>query len=187
MEVSPLLKVDLEILRLFESGDANAGLKLLMNTYQEKLYWHIRGIVQHHEDAHDVLQNTFIKVYKSIHRFKGKAKLFTWLYRIATNESLDLINQNKNRKSGIALEEIPTKHLQASKDELPESHAIQKLLESSLEVLPLKQRIVFQLRYFDEMTYDDISAITGTSVGALKANYHHAVKKIESFIRANQE
>jgi len=162
------------------------GLRLLMDTYQERLYWHIRGLVKLHQDADDVLQNTFIKVYKGIHRFKGDSKLYTWLYRVATNESLTLIQRNQ-KKGMLSLDDSEFKAPVQTTSSTPEAEKIQGLLIAALDELPAKQRAVFQMRYFDELAYADIADITGTSIGALKASYHHAVKKIEAFVKSSFE
>lgn len=160
------------------------GFRLLLTNYQERLYWHIRRIVTEHDDANDVLQNTCIKIYKNIGSFEGNSKLYTWLYRIATNEALTFLKKNKkkpthsldNEDSGIG------QNLKA--DSYFDGEQAQQLLNDALETLPDKQKLVFNMRYFDEMSYADISEALGTSVGALKASYHHAVKKIESHFRA---
>lgn len=155
---------------------------MLLDTYQKPLYWHIRGIVKNHEDADDVLQNVFIKVYKGINGFQGDSKLYTWLYRIATNESLTFLKKR-------------AKHYQISSEELQErlidnlesdvhfnGDEIQLALEKALVQLPEKQQLVFQMKYYQDMKYDDISAILGTSVGALKSSYHIATKKITAIL-----
>ncbi len=162
---------------------AERGFRLLMETYQEQLYWVVRRLVNDHEDANDVLQNCFIKVYRSLHTFEGKSKLYTWLYRIATNEAITFLNQ-KSRKMTASIEsgELPLVNtLQA--DASVNGDELQAQLQKALEQLPEKQRIVFNMRYFDEMPYEEMSAILDTSVGALKASYHHAVKKIENYFR----
>lgn len=155
------------------------GFRLLMTKYQERLYWHIRRMVVEHEDANDVVQNCFIKVYRSITKFEGKSKLYTWLYRIATNEAITFLNR-KNRKatSSIDDEELSlANNLKA--DVYFDGDQAQIRLQEALHQLPEKQRAVFNLRYFDEMSYKEMAEVMDTSVGALKASYHHAVKKIE--------
>lgn len=155
---------------------------LLVKKYQERLYWHIRRMVLSHDDADDVLQNMFIKVWKNLDRFKGNSQLYTWLYRIATNESLTFINQRK-RKSAVALEtEDYDLSAGLKADPYFEGDEAQLKLQEAIARLPAKQKLVFQMRYYDEMKYDDMSEVTGTSVGALKASYHHAVKKIEKYL-----
>ncbi|MEZ5007304.1 MAG: sigma-70 family RNA polymerase sigma factor [Chitinophagales bacterium] len=159
------------------------AFQTLIETYQERLYWHIRKLVLDHEDANDVIQNTFIKAWKGLNNFRADAKLYTWLYRIATNESLTFIN---NRKKKFAEnfdsdeEYSPANRLKA--DEYFDGNEAEIKLYKALETLPDKQRIVFQFRYFEDLKYEDIADITDTSVGALKASYHHAVKKIEQYI-----
>lgn len=154
----------------------------LVSTYKERLYWHIRRMVTHHEDADDVLQNTFIKVFRSIDKFKGDSKLYSWMYRIATNEAITFINQ-RAKKSGISSEEIQNhlvNNLQA--DVYFEGDEIQLQLQKAIATLPQKQQLVFNMKYFEDITYNDMSEVLDTSVGALKASYHHAVKKIEQFL-----
>ncbi|MEZ5002974.1 MAG: sigma-70 family RNA polymerase sigma factor [Chitinophagales bacterium] len=159
------------------------AFQTLVETYQERLYWHIRKLVLNHEDANDVIQNTFIKAWKGLKNFRTDAKLYTWLYRIATNESLTFI-QNRKKKHAESFDEgeaySPAKQLKA--DQYFDGSEAEIKLFKALETLPEKQRVVFQLRYFEELKYEDIAEITDTSVGALKASYHHAVKKIEHFI-----
>jgi RNA polymerase sigma-70 factor, ECF subfamily len=160
------------------------GFRLLMQKYQEPLYRHIRRMVFNHDDADDVIQNTFIKVYRNIERFEGKSKLFTWLYRIATNEAITFLN-SKNRKETDTLDSTETAHLanRLQADVFFDGDEIQMKLQQAMAVLPDKQRAVFNLRYYDEMPYEEMSEVLETSVGALKASYHHAVKKIESFFK----
>ena len=166
-----------------EEAKIEQGFKLLMLKYQERLYWHVRRMVFEHEDANDVIQNTFIKVYRSIHKFEGKSKLYTWLYRIATNESITFLNK-RNRKSTASLDnEDYNLENQLKADEYFDGDEIQRKLQDAINQLPEKQKAVFNLRYFEEMKYDDMSEILGTSVGALKASYHHAVKKIEVYLK----
>ena len=175
--------IDQKILALIqEKTSFERGFKLLMDTYQEKLYRHVRRMVNEHEDTNDVLQNVMIKVYKSIERFEGKSSLYTWLYRIATNETLTFIKSKKRKEtSSIDNEDLGLdKSLRA--DHSIDSEEVQYYLNKAIEQLPEKQKLVFNMRYFDEMSYDEISKVLDTSVGALKASYHHAVKKIEAFI-----
>ncbi|MER3376658.1 MAG: RNA polymerase sigma factor [Allomuricauda sp.] len=159
------------------------AFEVLVNTYKERLYWHIRRIVLDHDDADDVLQNTFIKVYKNIDGFKGESKLYSWMYRIATNESLTFLKQ-KSRKMGVSDEELKNRmveNLQA--DVYFEGDEIQLKLQKALATLPDKQKLVFTMKYFQEMKYDGISEVLETSVGALKTSYHLAVKKIEAYLK----
>ena len=157
-----------------------AGFKILIKEYQQPLYWHIRKIVFDHEDADDVLQNTYIKVFKNIKNFRGESKLFSWMYRIATNEALTFIKQ-KSRKLGLSLNEFNEKQVnQLEADVYFEGDAIALKLQLAVANLPEKQRLVFNLKYYEELKYDEISEILETSVGGLKASYHHAVKKIKN-------
>ncbi len=154
----------------------------LVQQYQERLYWHIRKIVINHDDADDILQNTFVKIWKGIDKFREESGLYTWLYRIATNESLTFINSNK-RRSLIPMNdtsEFLMNNLET--DTYFDGDEIQLRLQQAILLLPEKQRVVFNLRYFEEMKYEDMSKVLETSVGALKASYHHAAKKIEEHL-----
>ncbi len=176
---------DENILQLLQNErSAEHGFRLLMQKYQEQLYWVIRRMVQDHDDANDVIQNCFIKVFRSIHTFEGKAKLYTWLYRIAVNEAITFLNQKKRKAiSSIEDGEFPLAN-QLQANESPDGNALQMRLREALLQLPEKQRVVFEMRYYDETPYEEMSEILDTSVGALKASYHHAVKKIENYFRA---
>ncbi len=155
----------------------------LIKTYQERLYWHIRKIVMNHEDADDILQNTYIKVWKSIGNFREESSLYTWLYRIATNESITFLN-SKKRKSVLPLNDVSDYLMDnLTSDPYLEGDKIQLKLQEAILKLPEKQRIVFNLKYFEEMKYDDMAQVLDTSVGALKASYHHAVKKVEEYLK----
>lgn len=155
------------------------GFRLLMTQYRERLYWHIRRMVQVHDDADDVLQNTFIKVYRGIAQFEGKSKLYTWLYRIATNEALSHM-QSQSRHVSASLDDnnLLANRLQA--DEWFDADAVQAKLQIAITQLPDKQKQVFNLRYYEDMPYEEMSQLLNTSVGALKASFHHATKKIEA-------
>jgi len=158
------------------------GFRLLMTKYREQLYKHIRRMVLDHDDADDVVQNTFVKVYRSIDRFEGKSKLYTWLYRIATNEAITFMN-SKSKKATDTIDD-PEQSYTANRlraDEWFDGDEIQIKLKCAIESLPDKQRIVFNLRYYQEMPYEEMAKVLDTSVGALKASYHHAVKKVEAF------
>jgi len=159
------------------------AFEVLVNTYKERLYWHIRRIVLNHDDADDVLQNTFIKVYKNIENFKGDSKLYSWMYRIATNESLTFLKKKSNKlgMSDTELQDRMVNNLQA--DVYFEGDEIQLKLQKAIAELPEKQKLVFNMKYFEEMKYEEISRILSTSVGGLKASYHLAVKKIESYLK----
>jgi RNA polymerase sigma factor (sigma-70 family) len=174
---------DKELLLLFrETVTKEKAFTQIIKKYQEKLYWHIRRMVIEHEDANDVLQNMFIKVWKGLDNFREDSQLFTWLYRIATNECLTFIEQQKKRTSvSISNEESGlSNRLKADKDF--DANKIEWKLQLAMQQLPDKQRTVFNLRYYDEMPYEEMSRVLETSEGALKASYHHAVKKIEDFI-----
>jgi len=171
---------DAEILKLIaDPRQEEKGFKHLMVKYQEPLYYHIRRMVKNHQDADDVLQNTFIKVYKNVKGFESKAKIYTWLYRIATNEALTFLNK-RNRKRTESIEGIESINHMIANDSVDGNLLVIKL-NQAISQLPEKQKLVFNMRYYDEMSYASISEILGTSVGGLKASYHHAVKKIESF------
>lgn len=162
-----------------------AAFSTLMSTYKERLYWHIRKMVYSHDDADDVLQNTFIKVYRSIENFKGESKLYTWMYRIATNEAITFINK-KARRMEIGNEEIQQLAVaNLAADPYFEGNEIQLKLQEAIAKLPQKQQLVFNMKYFDDMKYDDMSEILGTSVGALKSSYHIAVKKITAELKSD--
>ncbi len=159
------------------------AFKELISLYKERLYWHVRKIVISHDDTDDVLQNTFIKIYKNIGKFKQESKLFSWMYRIATNEAITFINKrNKERKIDISeVQEHLVSNLES--DIYFSGEEIQEILQKAIASLPQKQQLVFNMKYFDNIKYTQISEILGTSVGALKASYFHAVKKIESYIK----
>lgn len=158
------------------------GFTAIIKKYQEKIYWHIRRMVVNHEDANDVLQNVFIRVWNGLENFREDARLYTWLYRIATNESLTFIEQQK-RKSSVSLSDVESNlSNQIKADKYFDYNKIEWKLQLAMQQLPEKQRIVFNLRYFDEMPYEEMSQVLETSQGALKASYHHAVKKIEDYL-----
>lgn len=159
------------------------AFQILVKKYQERLYWHIRKIVLYHEDADDVLQNTFIKVWKSIANFREESSLFTWLYRIATNESITFLNEKKRKKLLPLTEESQFIIDNLVSDPYFDGDEIQLQLQKAILKLPEKQRIVFNLKYFEEMKYEEMAEILDTSVGALKASYHHAVKKVEEYLK----
>jgi len=154
----------------------------LIKKYQEKLYWHIRRMVVDHDDANDVLQNVFIRVWKGLENFREDSQLYTWLYRIATNECLTFLEQQKKRTT-VSLSDVETGLTDKIKaDQNFDANKLEWKLQLAIQQLPEKQRIVFQLRYYDEMPYEEMSRVLDTSEGALKASYHHAVKKIEDYI-----
>lgn len=175
---------DEQILALLqEEKSMEPGFRLLLQKYQERMYWQIRRLVVEHEDANDVLQNCMIKVYRSINTFQGKSKLYTWLYRIATNESITFINKKKKKSTSSIDEEESGLANQLKADAHFDGDAVQRQLQQAIARLPEKQRLVFNMRYYEEMSYQDISEVLETSVGALKASYHHAAKKIEQFFK----
>ncbi len=161
------------------------GFRLLLGEYQERIYWHVRKMVIDHDDANDVTQEIFVKIWKNLDKFREDSKLFTWIYRIATNECLNFLNKKK-RRSIIPLKEgAPELSAQLDEGSHISGEEIQLILQKAILTLPDKQRAVFNMKYFDELKFDEIADITGTSVGALKASYHLAVKKIEKFINGD--
>ncbi|MDX5346502.1 MAG: sigma-70 family RNA polymerase sigma factor [Hymenobacteraceae bacterium] len=175
---------DKELLEKFRNPDTrNAAFNQLVRLYQQRVYWHIRKMVIDHDDTDDLTQEVFIKVWKNLENFRQDSQLYTWIYRIATNECLNFL-QSKKRKFFLPLNDV-SKELAEKLDTSPEisGDEIQLKLQKALLRLPDKQRLVFNMKYFDEMKYEEISEIVGTSVGALKASYHLAVKKIEEFMK----
>lgn len=168
--------------RLLSNTKNDLAFKELVTLYKERLYWHIRKIVKSHDDTDDVLQNTFIKVYRNIHNFKGDSKLYSWMYRIATNESITFINK-KAKRLQITNEEVQNLAINnLTSDVYFEGDAIQLKLQQAIATLPEKQQLVFNMKYFDDIKYKDMSEILQTSEGALKASYHIAIKKIEDYL-----
>jgi len=174
---------DSDILEKFRNEETrHAAFTLLLKKYQQKLYWHIRRIVIEHEDADDVVQDVFIKVWKNLDSFRNDSQLYTWLYRIATNESITFLNKKKS-KFNVSFEDLSEKLADSLNDDNYFSgDEIQKKLQKALLTLPEKQRLVFNMKYYDDLKFQEISDILGTSVGALKASYHLAVKKIEHYL-----
>ena len=174
-----------EIIRLM-SGEKSRekGVRLMMDAYQSRLYWHIRRLIVDHDLAQDVLQDTFIKAYQNFHQFKQDSQLYTWLYRIATNESLQQLNKLKKMQKS---EEGSDYHLQnlVAENVSAEADEIQILLQKAIQSLPEKQKLVFTLRYYDDLHYEEISKIVDMSVGTLKTNYHYAKQKVEDYIKLN--
>tara|TARA_R110002073_G_scaffold23229_4_gene79353 strand:- start:12901 stop:13443 length:543 start_codon:yes stop_codon:yes gene_type:complete len=178
-------KEDLLLSQLKSPSTREKAFRELITLYKERLYWHIRKIVISHDDTDDVLQNTFIKVFRSIDKFKGDSKLFSWMYRIATNEAITHINKN-NKRLQISNEEVQSKAVNNLKaDVYFDGNDIQLKLQKAIATLPQKQQIVFNMKYFDDLKYKDMSNILETSEGALKASYHIAVKKIETYLIKN--
>jgi len=184
MNTPPNTLDDRALLVLFrEEATRERAFNEVVKRYQERLYWHVRRMVVTHEDANDVLQNVFIKVWRALGDFREEANLYTWLYRIATNESLTYIEQQK-RRSSLSLSDFEgalENRLTAEKGF--DANKLEWRLQQAIQSLPDKQRAVFNLRYYDEMPYEQMSEVLETSVGALKASYHHAVKKIEAFFK----
>jgi len=169
---------------LLEAKTQNIAFEKLLRDYQKPLYNHIRNIVLNHDDTDDVLQNTFLKVFQHLKSFKGDSKLFSWVYRIATNEAITFIN-NKAKRNGTTSEAILTKIVEnLQSDVYFDGNDIQIKLQKAIALLPEKQQLVFKMKYYEELKYENMSEILGTSVGALKASYHHAVKKIEEFMKS---
>ena len=177
---------DIELLKQFRnSSTKNYAFNLIVRKYQKRLYFHIRRMVIDHDDANDVLQNMLIKAFKGLEKFREDAQLFTWLYRIATNEALTFIKKKKKRNT-MSIDDMTTElSNNLSADNEYSGDEIQKKLQLAIETLPEKQKAVFNLRYYEEMKYDEMSVVLETSVGALKASYHHAVKKIEAYIKGD--
>ncbi len=166
-------------------SDINSSFSKLITIYQERLYWHIRNMVKNHDDTDDILQNVYIKVYNNINNFKGDSKLYSWLYRIATNESITFLNK-KAKKHNITNEELSQKLAQnLEADVYYDGSQIQLKLQKAIATLPHKQQQVFNMKYFQELKYKEMSDILETSEGSLKASYHIATKKIEEFLKNN--
>ncbi len=175
---------DREILDQFSNPETrNYAFNLLVRQYQKRLYWHIRKMVSDHDDTDDILQNVFIKAFNGLSNFREDSRIFTWLYRIATNECITFLNSKKKRFF-IPMVDVENQLSQnLENDSYFNGDRIQMRLQQAILTLPEKQRLVFNMKYFEDMKYDDMSEILGTSVGALKASYHHAVKKIEEFMK----
>ena len=171
---------DKEIIALQRSGEYLKAFNAIVESYTERLYWHVRRFLCSHDDANDLVQDVFIKIWNALPSFKGESQMYTWIYRIATNESLDAIRRHRLR-SFIEFDS-PTERMIRKIDEDPyfNGDALQRELHKAIQRLPEKQKLVFNLRYFDEMKYEDIAEITGTSVGALKASYHHAYNRVKA-------
>jgi len=188
-KMSKIIEIeDSEILNLFQNEQSREkAFTLLVKKYQERLYWHIRRMLVHHEDTNDVLQNMFVKIWRSLANFRQDSSLYTWMYRIATNETLTYLEQQKKRRSlsisddGSELGNVLSNSLKAEKGFDPNN--LEWKLQLAIQSLPEKQRAVFTLRYYDEMPYEKMAEVLETSEGSLKASYHHAAKKVEEFIR----
>ncbi|MFP3832528.1 RNA polymerase sigma factor [Chryseobacterium sp. SIMBA_028] len=178
---------DAEIISLMQNPRTqDKGVRALMDAYQSRLYWHIRRIIVDGDLAQDTLQETFIKAYQNFHQFKNDSQLYTWLYRIATNEALQQVNKMKKMQK---TDEDPEYHMQNLVADNAEDDAeeIQILLQNAIQSLPEKQKLVFMMRYYDDLPYEEISKIVDMSVGTLKTNYHYAKQKIEDYIKKNYE
>jgi RNA polymerase sigma-70 factor (ECF subfamily) len=168
-----------EILKgLKDAHTKEAAFVQCMKLYKRPLYAHVRSMTGNHPDADDALQNTFVKIWKHIDGFKGDSALYTWMYRIATNEAITIIN----RRQKMHAVDVEESHLEGGQTDGPDGEEIKEKLSEALEQLPEKQRKVFEMKYFSEMKYEEMSKLTDTSVGALKASYFHAVRKIEAFL-----
>ncbi|WP_336716454.1 RNA polymerase sigma factor [Chryseobacterium mucoviscidosis] len=178
---------DTEIISLMQDPRTQEkGVRALMDAYQSRLYWHIRRIIVDGDLAQDTLQETFIKAYQNFHQFKNDSQLYTWLYRIATNEALQQINKLKKMQK---TDEDPEYHMQnlIADNTEGDTEEIQILLQNAIQSLPEKQKLVFMMRYYDDLPYEEISKIVDMSVGTLKTNYHYAKQKIEEYIKENYE
>lgn len=177
---------DKEILIKFQQEESrNMAFNQVVRKYQERVYWHIRKMVIDHEDANDITQDVFIKAYKALSKFNGDSQLFTWLYRIATNECLNFLKK-KNKRSFFSInnEDLNLENKLKSSNYI-DGDETQLKLQRAILTLPEKQRLVFNMKYFDDMKYTEISEVLETSVGGLKASYHHATKKIEEYIKGD--
>lgn len=179
---------DNELLKLFMTENGrNYAFNQIVRKYQERLYWHIKKIVIDHEDTNDLLQNTFLKAYQSLSSFREESQLYTWLYKIATNESLSFLRQKRN-KYFLPLVNVEKQLMGALEaDPYFTGDQIEKKIQTAILQLPEKQRIVFNMRYYDEMPYEKMAEILSTSEGALKASYHHALKKVEEHLKKHIE
>lgn len=173
---------DKEIIELYKAGQREKAFSEIVESYSERLYWHVRRFLCSHEDTDDLLQEIFIKVWSSLSSFRGESQLYTWIYRIATNESLNFLQKQKIR-AALRFEDITSKLDDKIDDDTGvDGNEAQKALMKAVSRLPSKQKTVFIMRWFDDLSYEDISEILGTSVGALKASYHFAQEKIRAEI-----
>lgn len=174
---------DEKLLDLFHNSDnPNYAFNLLVKKYQERVYWHVRRLITDHEDTNDIVQEVFVKAWKGLENFRADSGLFTWLYRIATNEALSFL-KSKKRRFFLPWQDVENTMAQKLEtDAYFTGNEIQKKLQKAILTLPEKQRVVFNMRYYDELRYEEMSNILGTSKGALKASYHHAVKKVEEYV-----
>ena len=176
---------DKELLNLSQNPDTSKqGFNLIVRNFQERIYWHVRKIVIDHDDANDVVQNTFIKAWKALPNFRGDSKLYTWLYRIATNESITFLKK-KRKRLFQSIDEVSLGLSAKIEGSFFDGDEIEKKLQKAILTLPTKQRLVFNMRYYEEIKYEEMALILDTSVGALKASYHHAKNKIENYLKVN--
>lgn len=173
------------LIRLHQAETKRDAFNELVKSYQKRLYWHIRKIVLNHDDADDILQNVFVKAWKNLDAFRGDSSLYTWLFRIATNESITFLNRQKRSRQSQLTDTNEYLQNNLRSDDYFEGDDIQRKLQEAISLLPDKQRLVFNMKYFDEIKYNDMAEILETSVGALKASYHHAVRKIEDYINTH--
>ncbi len=181
--MNPIYDESQVIALLQDPSTVKRGFEMIVRQYSEQMYWQIRRMVFDHDDANDVLQNAFLKAWSNIENFRGEAKISTWLYRITFNECLTFIN-NKKAECAVCIDDLEDSEVKSlSSDSYFEGTEAQRLLQEAIKTLPEKQRIVFNLKYFDDLKYDEMSDILGVTVGALKASYFHAVQKIQKFIQ----
>ncbi len=172
-----------QITDLISRGDFDKAFGLIMSGFKERLYWHIRNMIISHDDTDDILQNTFIKIWRYLPKFEGRSQVYSWAYRIATNETLSFIEQKKRKPTESLDKEESYLANSLMADEYFDGDYAEALFREAVQSLPEKQRLVFNMKYFQEMKYSEISTVLETSVGALKASYHHAVKKVEAFVK----
>jgi len=181
-------KTDQEIIRMIQSEkELDAGFNLLVNKYQQRIYWHVRRMVIAHEDADDLVQNIFVKIFHNLGSFRNDSMLYTWIYRITVNETISFLKQKQRRQVFIPISQVDHSLVDMIEgNDSISGDEIQRQFQKAILSLPRKQRLVFNMKYFDDdLTFEDLSSILGTSVGALKASYHIAVKKIEKILRQN--
>lgn len=180
----PFFMEDIEILKLCKQPQSkDRGFTILVDKYQKKVYYLVRRMVIDHDDANDLTQDIFIKIWNNIQKFNGDSQLYTWIYRIATNDCINFLNKKKKMLSGD-ISELADVLPAMEDDPLITGDEITIKFQEAINQLPQKQRVVFNMKYFEELKYEEIQAVTGTTVGALKASYHHAVKKIEEYLLA---
>ena len=166
---------------MMDEENKEQGMRLLLQKYQERVYWVVRRMVKRHEDADDLVQEIFIRIYQKINLYRGKASLFTWIYRIAVNEALSFLNREKRNLAVVGSDQLELA-VDSSESAGPDAETIQNVLTEAVSRLPDRQRAVFTLRYYDGLKYEEMSGILDTSVGSLKASYHHAIKKVEDYV-----